>query len=399
MTRIERISDLHNLFSRVFTTFITCFIGFGLALAAIPALGQHIHELYYNNVSWADTDLTTLTGGATVYPQGITAFYTTPNDQLHVYYVSNNNLDFHIHQLYYNGSSWSDADLTAITGGMSAANSSGMSGFSIGNAQYVYFCGSDFAVHEYAYGNNGNFNWVDTRVPIYGFCAQAPDLVAYTTANNQRHVVYQAPFRNNSRVLRQTYFNGKRWVNQNLTAVRAIFASNMGAFSIGNGQHVFFESPDGHIHHSTFATSWTDQDLTVAASSVPAGTFEPDGVAAFLVPGTTQMEVYYAAASNQDVHQLTFANNAWTDTDLSSLTSSSGALGAFSQFVGFATTPNNQLHFYYPSFSNSEVFQLFFNGSSWSNQLLPSVPVAGVSASMAGFALGNLQHVYYISSH
>jgi hypothetical protein len=91
-----------------------------LALFAVPAFSQvgHIHQLYYNNASWADTDLTALTGGGIASPYGaIAAFYTTPNDQLHVYYVDNNSQ--HVHQLYYNKKSRSDADLTAFTGARS----------------------------------------------------------------------------------------------------------------------------------------------------------------------------------------------------------------------------------------------------------------------------------------
>jgi len=380
----------------------------GLALGGVPAFGQHIHELYYNNAFWADTDLTSLTGGPVVYQQPITAFYTVPNDQLHVYYVSNNNLDFHVHQLYFDGSSWSDADLTVATGGMAAANSSGMSGFSIGNAQYVYFCASDFSVHEYSYGANGNWNWVDTALPSPGLGCNIEGLVAFAThPNNQRHVYYQAPaFQgygppNN---IRQLYFNGATWSNENLTAetkgVRAL-VSPMSGFSIGNAQYLFFQSTNGHIHEYSYTSangwSWKDLDLTTKAGGTPAGTFESIGTTAFVVPGTTKMEVYYAAATNQDVHQMTFKNNAWRDTDLSALTSSSGPV-SLTQMVGFATTPNNQLHLYFDSFGDSLINQLYYNGSNWSDEVLPSVQVGGFGGS-AGFALGNLQHLYYISGN
>jgi len=130
--------------------FCSILITFVVGLLATPTFAQHLHELYYNNIQWIDTDLTATTGGPLVQPQGIAAFYTTPNDQFHVYYASNVGEDYHIHQLYFNGSAWSDADLTALTGGAVASNSSGMTGFSIGNAQYLYFCANDFSLHEYS---------------------------------------------------------------------------------------------------------------------------------------------------------------------------------------------------------------------------------------------------------
>jgi hypothetical protein len=145
--------------------FCSVFITLAVGLLATPAFAQHLHELYYNDVQWIDTDLTAATGGPVVQAQGIAAFYTTPNDQFHVYYASNVGEDYHIHQLFYNGSFWSDADLTALTGGAVASNSSGMTGFSMGNAQYLYFCSPDFNLHEYSCGDGGNFNWVD-RNPL-----------------------------------------------------------------------------------------------------------------------------------------------------------------------------------------------------------------------------------------
>ena len=108
-----------------------------LSLSHLPAFADHIHHLWYNNSNWQDVDLTALTGGPNSVAFGaIAAFRTTPNNQLHVYYV-----DFtsnHVHQLFYNGTNWSDSDLSALVGGP-AAYPYGISGFSIGNLQYVYY--------------------------------------------------------------------------------------------------------------------------------------------------------------------------------------------------------------------------------------------------------------------
>jgi hypothetical protein len=380
----------------------------GCALLAVPSFAQHLHQLYYDNANWTDSDLTALTGGPVLYPQSIAAFYTTPNDQLHVYYASNVDLDFHVHQLFYNGSSWSDQDLTALTGGSLASNSSGMSGFSIDDAQYVYFCGSDFSVHEYSYGNNGNFNWVDTRLTS-GYpegCDVAPaGLVAFTTAtNNTRNVYFHSHLSQKARAIRHLYFNGKVWKNENITAkikgAEAEPAVYISGFAIGDAQYLYFEATNGHTHEFSFVSSWKDLDVTVASGGVSSGSFEGNGTASFLVPGTHQKEVYYAAGSNQDVHRASFKSSKWKDTDLSSLTGSSGAI-SLSQIVGFATTPNKQLHIYFSSFGDGLVNQLFYNGSTWADSTLPSAPVIviGGPTNMAGFAIDNLQRVYYISQN
>ena len=59
-----------------------------LSLFAIRANAQHVHQLLYNNYNWTDQSL----AGSPVldiepYPIGNAAFTTTPNNQVHVYYV------------------------------------------------------------------------------------------------------------------------------------------------------------------------------------------------------------------------------------------------------------------------------------------------------------------------
>src|SRR5215831_8144283 len=123
-----------------------------LLLTYLPAHADHVHHLWYNNSNWQDVDLTALTGGGIATPFGaIAAFRTTPNNQLHVYYVDSNAQ--HVHQLYYNGSSWIDNDLTSFTGGPQAY-AYGISGFAIGNLQYVFYTGFDNHVHEIYYNNS-----------------------------------------------------------------------------------------------------------------------------------------------------------------------------------------------------------------------------------------------------
>ena len=67
-----------------------------ISLFAIPASAQHVHQLLYNNYNWSDQNL----AGEPVLdvdplPIDNAAFTTTPNNQLHVYYIGSDN---HIHQ-------------------------------------------------------------------------------------------------------------------------------------------------------------------------------------------------------------------------------------------------------------------------------------------------------------
>jgi hypothetical protein len=377
----------------------SCLLGLMIALP-LPSFGQHLHELFYNNVDWVDTDLTALTGAGSAETQGVAAFYTTPNDQLHVYYASAN--DRHIHQLYNNGSSWSDSDLTSVTGGAIAFPGSGMSGFSIGNFQYVYFVAPDLHVHEYSFVNN----WVDTDLTSLargtGASLASDGLVAFATVpNNDRHVYFQAQ----NKTIHQLYFNGSTWSDTNLTTLSHGVKGNltwMAGFAIGNVQYVFFEDKKGHVQEYFYVNNWADQDLTTLAGASNASTTFGNGVAAFVVPGTKKIKVFYSAAGSLNVHQLASSNNTkWTDTDLTGL-SGGPAHGGEGQMAGFATMPNKQLHFYFEAVGAGDVNQLYFNGKAWSDQDLSAL--TGVSGAggigtpgMAGFAIGNLQRVYYIN--
>ena len=91
-----------------------------------------------NNKKWTGADLTKKTKGPLADPSnGIVAFATTPNNQIHVFYASGG----HVNQLFLPtpATKWSNTDLTALTHGGLASYSGEMSGFSIANEQYVYY--------------------------------------------------------------------------------------------------------------------------------------------------------------------------------------------------------------------------------------------------------------------
>jgi hypothetical protein len=210
------------------------------------------------------------------------------------------------------------------------------------------------------------------------------------SSNNQRFVYYGVPGVDSKgdgvTEIEQLYFNGSTWSNENVTqAIKGTQAESylaISGFAIGNDPYLFFTGSDQHLHEYSNVNGWTDLKVNNnTVYGVPA---------AYVIPGTTQMEVDYFAFSNRDLHQLTYAKGKWTNIDLSSIANSS----LYSTIVGFATTPNDQLHVYAVG-SNNDVDQLYFNGSTWSYQTLPSVPNRE-NGPLAGFAIGNLQYVYYL---
>ena len=114
---------------------------------ALPSLGQQVHQLSYNGSTWTDQNL----DGGLAEPWAIASFFTTPNDQLHVFYGAHVSGD--LHQLFYNGLNWADENLTQAAP-LCNVNCT-ITGFSVGNFQYVYYVGGlrNLDVHQVLYNN------------------------------------------------------------------------------------------------------------------------------------------------------------------------------------------------------------------------------------------------------
>jgi hypothetical protein len=225
---------------------------------------QHIHQMLYNNVKWADSDLTGQTGGAlSSSSTQLTAFATTPNNALHVYYMAS---DTHIHQLYNTGASWKDEDLTAETGGASG-DGVWMGGFSIQNFQYIFFVATTGHVHEMYYDNS---HWHDqdlTALTGTGAAAPGSGLAALRIPNTKKMRVYLINKKNH--VLQLAAKNNAGWASSDLTkkslAPAADPSNGITGFATtpNNQVHVYFVSGN-HVNQLFFnGVNWADQDLTL----------------------------------------------------------------------------------------------------------------------------------------
>jgi hypothetical protein len=141
-------------------------------------------------------------------------------------------------------------------------------------------------------------------------------------------------------------------------------------------------------------TTWEVADITEAVN----------GAELKLGTGTVGYKIGsgdFAVVTETDdthVHQY-FAVRArgeydWEDTDM---TADYGAPGDSyaGQIVAFVT-PGDQQHIYYAP--STEVYQLYYNGSSWQvEDLTNGSGNADANSGMAGFPIGNKQHVFYMS--
>lgn len=362
-----------------------------LSFAQLPAFADHLHHLWYNNSTWQDQDLTVLTGGAISYGSGVAAFYTTPNQQLHVYYMDTGG---YVHQLYYNNTSWSDENLTLATGAPTALIG-GISGFAIGNLQYVfYISNSDQHVHELNYNN---INWTDYDITSQANGSTAnPVIQAFATKpNNQLHVFYQG---SNVTDVRQLYFNGTSWSDSDLSTTLGATCPGgqwWAGFATGNFQHIFCAGYGTYrstldLLHIYYKNNWAYEDITYRSGGAELAIYPDSGVSGFVAGNKGEI---YAVTSDGHLHQYTYAGR-WSDTDLTaSINAPSKTYGGIVAFP----TPGPQFHIYFaPDF---DIYQVYYNGTTWAvEDLTGGVGQADYYADITGFNIGNLQHVFYFDT-
>ena len=369
---------------------VVCAFGLLLSLAALPAFGQQIHQLSYDGSTWSDQNL----NGALAQQWAISAFFTTPNDQRHVFYGSVSSAD--LHQLFYNGSNWADEEFKQT----STNTYAGISGFSEGNYQYVFYQGDDFDVHQLLYNNVG---WVDTDVtnaaPGAYVCYPGSNLVAFTTSPALH--VYYTDDETNSHVHQLFATNGTNWQDQDLTVMTGAPAANpaygMAGFNVGNFQYVFYlAASNNHIHQLFYNnTGWTDEDLTALTKTRATAAFS--NLSAFVIPGTTKMRVYFVATGTRHIIQLSSTGNGkWTQADLT--TKAKGSLPD-EQILAYPSTSGGTVNVYYVAGHNvNRIYQP--TATTFANQDLTALTGGGSANNidqLGGFALQNQHYVYYVA--
>ena len=365
-----------------------CILSILISLAALPTYGQQIHQLSYNGSNWADQNL----NGAPAERWAISAFFTTPNDQLHVFYAALESDD--LHQLFYNDSNWADLNLNEATG---LCKYCGISGFSEGNFQYVFYVGGDADLHQMLYNNA---DWVDTDLTIASGTSAisypGSNLVAFTTSP-ALHVYYTS---SDSHVHQLFATNGTNWQDQDLTVLAggpvATPAYGMAGFNIGNLQYVYYLATNNHLHQLFYNdAAWTDEDLTSLSKTSPTAGFA--NISAFVIPGTKKMRVYFVSSSNGHIIQLSSTNNGkWSSADL---TKKAKGSVPDEQIVAFPSPSGGTANVYYVAGHNvNRIYQP--TSTTWANEDLTALTSGGVADSvdeLAGFSLQNSQYLYYVA--
>jgi hypothetical protein len=201
--------------------------------------------------------------------------------------------------------------------------------------------------------------------------------------------------------MHQLYFNGTSWSDADLTTLTGAYCPGgqwWAGLATGNLQHILCAGygpivPGSfdmlHIYYNN--SVWTYEDLALEGGlGLPA--YPDSGVAVFRAG--FQGEVYGPTIDGHMQDYTRFSNGEWGDADL---TADIGApTKTYGGIAAFPTTPNNQFHIFYAS--DNDIYELYNNGTSWTVDNLGGGQ-ADYYADITGFAIGNLQHVFYFDTN
>jgi hypothetical protein len=179
--------------------------------------------------------------------------------------------------------------------------------------------------------------------------------------------------------------------------------------SNANTQHVFFIGSELHIHELLWSGGkWFHNDLNAlwGGSSATAGThltsfdFTPPG-------GSNGMHIFYLA-SDQHVHELVWANNAWFPNDINALAHNAPLADPSAGLLGYTFVPPGGsigMHVFYIG-AEHHIHELFWSGGAWIHNDL-TTQWGGVAAAPGSSLAGttfvppggtNSMHVFYFGT-
>ena len=227
---------------------------------------NHVHELFIApGGRWADNDLTTLAGVGAKPPTPTSALtsYRLSDDSQHVFFIGTDN---HVHELFIDGGSWADNDLTALAGAVPPTPTSALTGYPLSDdSQHVFFIGTDNHVHE-LFIDGGS--WADNDLTaLAGAVPPTPTsaLTGYPLSNDSQHVFFIGT---DSHVHELDIAAGGIWADNDLTTLAGAVAPTPSSALTGyrlsdNSKHVFFIGTENHVHELFIAgAGWLDNDLT-----------------------------------------------------------------------------------------------------------------------------------------
>jgi hypothetical protein len=278
------------------------------------AVDQHVHEFYLNGSRWQDADLTHLTNGPNAYGSGITITFDPRWRGIRTHYIAANR---HIHEFFLYGSTWGDADLTALARGPLAYGIGITSTFDpYWNTPRTHYVAADLHVHE-LFLNGSTWQDADLTAMTGGprVAYGSGIAMAFDPALNGIRTHYIAT--GTDQHVHELYLTGSWWRDADLTAIAhgpTAYGSGIAMVldSAANIVRTHYTALDHHVHELIIRSgTWQDTDLNARAGGDAYGS----GVAMIFDPKAQITRTHYISG-NQHVQQLGLYLGNWIESDL-----------------------------------------------------------------------------------
>jgi hypothetical protein len=338
---------------------------------------QHVYELYWGGQFWMRGDITAVTGNTLTASSSRVSSWINSAGGHAVYYVGTSQ---HVYELYWDGNQWTKADLTAATGNTLALSTSPLTSFNTaGGGHAVYYLGSNQHVYE-LYWNGSSWSNGDVTAATGNTLASSTGGLTSWLNSAGAHATY---FVGANQHIYELYWNGSTWTKADLTAATGNTLASTGTQltgfnTTGGGHAIYYLGTNQHVYELYWnGSSWSNGDVTAATGNTLASS--TGGLTSFLDSGGGHATYYVGA--NQHVYELYWNGSAWTNGDLSAVTGNTLAqLG--SAVTCFSTGFGHAVYFIA---TDQHVYELYWDGSAWNKADLTAA-TSGALASMKGLA-------------
>lgn len=276
---------------------------------------QHICHIYaLPGHPWAYEDLMNATG-APASTSAVSGFQDFWNDALQIFYVGQ---DGHVRHLFRNpNSSWAQEDLSAMTG-IVPASPRGLTSFEdvARDSQQVFFVGTNQHVYE-IFGTPGN-PWAALDVTVNtGAPLTASTLNSYVNLrNDSQNLVYVGT---NQHVYHLFALVGTSWSTEDLNAATGAapaLPDTLTSFvdHIYHAEQIFFIGTNRHVYHF-FATPggpWGVEDMTVQTGAPLAAS----SLASFDDVWHSTQQILFIGLDGHVYHFFAVPGNPWALEDV-----------------------------------------------------------------------------------
>jgi hypothetical protein len=370
------------LFALLLTVAFPLFGEAAIDVTYFIGMDQHVHEIRFNGTTWSTRDLNAATGApsaATGSPLTGHVYGTADN----IYYIATDN---HVHELTYYGSpaTWHTVDATALAGAPNARSGSPLSSLVDGNADDIYYIATDGHIHELAFYSS---TW--HHADITGLSgapnptAASPLTSEFYSPNSTENTYYIAADNH----VHQIKFNARNstWGTADLNAItgapNAASGSALTSHIYGNSDNIWYIATDGHIHEFAFYSNiWHTADITALGGA-------PIPVAGSKLAGNQNgsTDDVYFIAPDPHVHLLWFNGiNSWGSTNVTALSGAPAPYQATALASHVYGTAEN-VYYFTP---DQHLREMAFYSNSWHAAdltTLSGAPYAAVGSALLSF--------------